>query len=304
MSFNFMNYNFDKQQQQQHPRIKPQFQRYPQQHFQQQHPQQVPSPSTTTSYYLQPFTSPESIASPFTTPPPPSTPPVSVSAPLGGGGGSGTPVLQIGGCGNGPPPLVLPQPHSHPHPHPQGRMSGDPPATQLFISNIPSRVREEEIVALFRPFPGFISGRLRRTKMNNYIAFVEFDTIENSGKARDTLNGYNFDTKMVPTNNTAYTRQQIKQFGIAVDFSRVQSNNNSSNNNNSGSAINNGIKQQQHHHQHQQQQQHNQQHQQPLQSMELGGSGSNGNNVAIFNDDLSNFHFPQSKFYVFHFILK
>lgn len=58
--------------------------------------------------------------------------------------------------------------------------------------------------------------------MNNYIAFVEFDSVEHSGKAKDMLNGYNFDTKTVPSNNTSYTRQQIKQFGITVDFSRAQ----------------------------------------------------------------------------------
>ena len=100
--------------------------------------------------------------------------------------------------------------------------TGDAPSAQLFISNIPSRVREEEIVRLFRPFPGFLSGRLRRTKMNNYIAFVEFDSAEHSGHARDILNGYNFDTKTVPPNNTAYTRQELKYFGITIDFSRPQ----------------------------------------------------------------------------------
>lgn len=239
MSFNFLNYNFDNQQPR--PHFKLQGQRFPQQ-------------TNTRGFYFHPF-SPQDTASASTTAAPTTTEAVTPTGTIT----TTTPTTTTATIPIGTPtPTTTPTPSfatspPPPQPHPssqllqgsqgtapvlslssgtppgfqggltQGRvMTEDAPSTQLFISNIPSKVREEEIVALFKPFPGFISGRLRRTKMNNYIAFVEFDTVEHSGTARDTLNGYNFDTKMVPSNNTQYTRQQLKQFGITIDFSRVQ----------------------------------------------------------------------------------
>lgn len=114
------------------------------------------------------------------------------------------------------PPLFIPSTAS-PSPSPPGAII----SSSLFISNIPCKIREEEIVELFEGLPGYISGRLRRTKMGNYIAFVEFDTPQNAVFAKSKYNGYNFDTKTVPANSGNLPKHMLKKHGILIDFSRA-----------------------------------------------------------------------------------
>lgn len=77
---------------------------------------------------------------------------------------------------------------------------------------------------LFEGMPGYLSGRLRRTKMGNYIAFIDFDTAQNAIFAKNKYNGYNFDTKTVPPNAINLPKHLIKKHGILIDFSRANVN--------------------------------------------------------------------------------
>ena len=119
-----------------------------------------------------------------------------------------------------------PQPRPQPFftnkqlPSPQPPM-GATILSSLFISNIPCKIREEEIVELFKDLPGYVSGRLRRTKVGNYIAFIEFDTAQNAIAARNKYNGYNFDSRTVPANSSTLPKHLIKRHGILIDFSRA-----------------------------------------------------------------------------------
>lgn len=87
---------------------------------------------------------------------------------------------------------------------------------------------------LFEVMPGYLSGRLRRTKTGNYIAFIDFDTAQNAIFAKNKYNGYNFDTKTVPPNAINLPKHLIKKHGILIDFSRA-------NMNHEGNGMSNGL---------------------------------------------------------------
>lgn len=83
----------------------------------------------------------------------------------------------------------------------------------LYINNIPRRIMEDDIHNLFKMSPGYISARMRRTKSDNYIAFVEFDSIQNAYRAKRTFTGYNFDIEAIVNDDS----------GIFIEFSRKDS---------------------------------------------------------------------------------
>lgn len=83
----------------------------------------------------------------------------------------------------------------------------------LYVSNVPRRIMGEDIHNLFKKSVGYVSSRMRRTKTDNYVAFVEFDTIQNALHAKACYARYSFDKKRIVNDGT----------GIFIEFSQKDS---------------------------------------------------------------------------------
>jgi RNA recognition motif-containing protein len=65
----------------------------------------------------------------------------------------------------------------------------------LFLSNLPSNTTEEQLVALFREYPGFKEVRMVPGKAE--IAFVEYDNEKHATAAKTVLDGF----RITPTHS-------------------------------------------------------------------------------------------------------
>ena len=66
----------------------------------------------------------------------------------------------------------------------------------VYVEGIPLDAKEREIAHIFRPFPGYISLRLRvkiKNDVKSILCFVDFKTISQSTICINTLQGYRFD---------------------------------------------------------------------------------------------------------------
>lgn len=66
-----------------------------------------------------------------------------------------------------------------------------PPNKILFLQNLPTDVRQDQLMALFGQYPGLSEVRMIPTKKD--IAFVEFVDETTAGVAKDALHNYKLD---------------------------------------------------------------------------------------------------------------
>lgn len=66
-----------------------------------------------------------------------------------------------------------------------------PPNKILFLQNLPTDVRQDQLIALFGQYPGLAEVRMIPTKKD--IAFVEFVDETTAGVAKDALHNYKLD---------------------------------------------------------------------------------------------------------------
>lgn len=64
-----------------------------------------------------------------------------------------------------------------------------PPSETLFVADLPEDVSKDSIEAAFSSFPGYTSVRTRSDKHGKMVAFIEFDTVEQSTTVCESLTG-------------------------------------------------------------------------------------------------------------------
>jgi len=97
-----------------------------------------------------------------------------------------------------PPPSAVPD-NILPAPVASAQPAPEVPNQILFLSNLPDETTEIMLSMLFQQFDGYKEVRLVPGRHD--IAFVEFDTADQSAKAKETLNGF----KITPTHAMTIT---------------------------------------------------------------------------------------------------
>jgi hypothetical protein len=65
----------------------------------------------------------------------------------------------------------------------------NPPSTCLFLPELPPDMTDQVLERTFRGFVGFESCRTRHDRNGKLVGFVEFDTIDDSVRCRDSMQG-------------------------------------------------------------------------------------------------------------------
>jgi RNA recognition motif-containing protein len=66
------------------------------------------------------------------------------------------------------------------------------PTNTLFIAEVPSSINEKDFVKIFQAQEGFKNARLRKDRNQNVVGFADFEDVESSSLALETLQGYKF----------------------------------------------------------------------------------------------------------------
>lgn len=68
-------------------------------------------------------------------------------------------------------------------------MAPNPPSTCLFLPELPADLSDTALERLFRGFVGFTSCRTRHDRNGKLVGFVEFEQVDDSVRARDSMQG-------------------------------------------------------------------------------------------------------------------